>query len=437
MMYNENEIRAQLNKQSASVDTDQLWNDIKHHAPIRKRSKWLPLFYMFGLGGLMSAAMFYFFFQSPCSPNDHKWQVIVDSITMDNKILQDSLHANIIEMQSLKKEISQANETKQNTTTHKYFNINSHDVHKNIQPKSEYISINNQYSSTNTSPPENNIAPTQALAQSQWQQANVDQTSTMTASQKLTELDQNKKEQTILPPKIIPHLSHNKWQYFVGMTAGTAWVIDRQIDKEGNNHNTSFAPFISYSVDFGMLKKLKGRFSFGALANYNNIVYRLNYHHTKVENISIIDTSEVSTSSTGSQNVVIGNVGGKKITEQKGKVHGYQHRFGIIPTIQYQSITRGKWLLSHQLGLGVDLMIFSRNIIPTQDERSYLSQQVKEMALKPYLRVGTNLEYTISNNLSAVFIMQCSYRNDNYNYSSYTGKRSAIFPSLGLGLHFY
>jgi hypothetical protein len=89
------------------------------------------------------------------------------------------------------------------------------------------------------------------------------------------------------------------------------------------------------------------------------------------------------------------------------------------------------------MGLGVDVFILSKNIIPTHDERSFLSQQVKGMALKPYLRVGTNLEYSISKNLGAAFIMQCTYRNENYNFSSYSGKRSAIFPSLGLGLYFY
>jgi hypothetical protein len=436
-MYNENDIKAQLKNQSASVDTDQLWNDLKHHAPIKKRKNWLPLLLMFGLGGLMSAAMFYSFFQSPCLPNENKWQVIVDSIMTNNKILQEKLYANIIEIETLKGEIKQANEVIQESKAHKHFNINNHNISKIVQPKSEYIAAINHYSNTNSSLSENNIAQTQEIAQSPLQQAKVEQISTITSAQIVAEKEQKEIDQPMLTPKIIPNQTHNSWQYFMGITSGAALVIDRQLDKEGNNLTTSFAPFLSYSADFGLFKKVKGRFSLGALVNYNNIVYRLNYHNTMIENISFIDTSEISISSVGSENVVIGNVGGKQITEQKGKIHGYQHRFSIIPSIQYQSITRGKWALSHQMGLGVDVFILSKNIIPTHDERSFLSQQVKGMALKPYLRVGTNLEYSISKNLGAAFIMQCTYRNENYNFSSYSGKRSAIFPSLGLGLYFY
>jgi hypothetical protein len=58
------------------------------------------------------------------------------------------------------------------------------------------------------------------------------------------------------------------------------------------------------------------------------------------------------------------------------------------------------------------------------------------MTFKPYVRVGTRLEYIISKDLSAALLMQCTYRNENYNFSSYNGSRSSIFPSMGLGLTF-
>lgn len=437
MIYNENDIKAQLNNQSASVDTDQLWNDIKHHAPIKKRRNWLPLLFMFGLGGLVSAVMFSFLFQSPCLPNENKWQVAVDSITTENKILKEKLHAVIIEMETLKKEKEIANEVIQKTKAHKNINLYNHNLSKIVQGKSVNISAINHYSTKNSSLSENNIVQPQSLAQNPLHQVKVEQISTITSTQIITETNRKEIDQLMLSPKIIPNQSKKNWQYFLGITSGAALVIDRQIDKEGNNHKTNFAPFLSYSADFGLLKRVKGRFAFGTLINYNNIVYRLNYHSKWIENINLIDTTEISISNTGTENIVIGNVGGIKITEQKGKVHGYQHRFSIIPTIQYQSIARRKWALSHQMGLGVDIMVFSKNIIPTHDERTYLPQKAKEMSFMPYLRVGTNLEYSISKNLGAAFLMQCTYRNESYNFSSYSGKRSAIFPSIGLGLHFY
>ncbi len=437
MMYSENDIKAQLNNQSASVDTDQLWNDIKHHAPIKKRRNWLPLLFMFGLGGLVSAAIFSFFFQSPCLPNENKWQDVVDSLTTDNKQLKEIIHANVIEMEILKEEIRQANERLQNTKAQNNFNIYNHDLYSNAQPKLEYKVASNHSSITNTSHPENNITQSQVIAQSPLHQEKVELISTITSAQIVTETDRKEIDQPMLSPKIIPNQSKNNWQYLVGITSGAASVTDRQLNKEGNQRNTDFTPILSFTAELGLLKKVKGRLSLGILGNYSNTIYRLNYHSILTENISFIDTTEISISSAGSENVVIGNVGGKKITEQKGKVHGYQHRFSIIPMLQYNSLSRRKFQINHHLGLGIDILNISRNIIPTHDERSFMAQQVTGMTLKPYLRVGTNLEYFITKDLQATFIMQCTYRNESYNFSSYSGKRSAIFPSIGLGLHFY
>jgi hypothetical protein len=437
MIYNEDDIRDQLNNQTASVDTDQLWNNIRHQAPIKKSRKWLPLLFMFGLGGVMSAAIFHFFFQKPCLLNEEDWKIVVDSLTSDNTILQEQVYANVVEMQTLREEIRKANEGIQNAKRYKNHYVNKHNLFKNTPQTSDNISAINQSSITNVASPENNIAQSQTVAKGPLQQVNVEQISQIESAKIVTEKDKKELDQLISTPKIIPHQINNNWQYFVSFTSGAGFVKDKQIDKDGNHLNTDFAPLLSFTAEFGMLKKVKGRFSLGVLGNYSHMTYRLNYHSRLIENINLIDTAEISISNAGSENVIIGNVGGIKITEQKGKVYGYQRRFSIIPTIQYHSLTKGKWFLNHQLGLGLDIMIFSRNIIPSHDERSYLAQQGKGMAFKPYFRVGTNLEYTISKDLSAAFIIQCTYRNENYNFSSYSGKRSAIFPSIGLGLHFY
>lgn len=436
MIYNEDDIRDRLNNQTASVDTDQLWNDIRHQAPIKKSRKWLPLLFIFGLGGAMSAAMFHFSFQKPCLVNDNKCQLVVDSITTDNTILQEQVCAHVMEIQTLREEIRKANEVLQNTKHYKNQYVNKHNLFKNTPKISDNISVSNQFSITNVTSAKNNIAQSQTVAQNGLQQVNVEQITTVPSAQLVTEKDQKKLNQLTSTPKIIPHQSNNNWQYFVAFTSGAAFVKDTQIDKDGNGRQTSFSPYLSYAAELGLIKKVKGRFSFGALVNYSNMIYRLNYQNRLIENISLIDTAEISTSSDGSENVIIGNVGGTKITEQKGKIHGYQHSVSIIPTLYYQSMTKGKFHLSHHIGLGVDIMHISRNIIPTHDERSFLALQIKRMAFNPFFRVGTNMEYIISKDLSAAFIMQCTYRNENYNFSSYSGKKSAIFPSIGLGLSF-
>jgi hypothetical protein len=176
-------------------------------------------------------------------------------------------------MEALRKEIRQENEVMQNTKVHKNLNIYNHNLSKIVQPKSENISASNLYSTTNSSSSENNIAPSQLLLQSLLSSVDIDQISLIKSSQINSDQNQKAIDQPMLSPKIIPNQSKNNWQYFVGITSGAALVTDKQIDKERYQQNTNFAPFLSYSAELGILKKVKGRFSLGALANYDNIVY--------------------------------------------------------------------------------------------------------------------------------------------------------------------
>ena len=104
MIYNEDDIKEKLNSQSANVDTGQLWNDLKHHAPIKKRRKWLPFLFVFTLGGILSAAMFHFFFRTPCDPGEDNSKVVIDSLMSENKYLQEKLSTALLKIDDLQQE---------------------------------------------------------------------------------------------------------------------------------------------------------------------------------------------------------------------------------------------------------------------------------------------------------------------------------------------
>lgn len=435
MIYNEDDVKEKLNSQSANVDTGQLWNDLKHHAPIKKNRKWLPFLFVFTLGGILSAAMFHFFFRTPCVPGEDNSKVVIDSLMSENKYLQEKLSTTLLKIDDLQQEVAQTNKI-----------INKKPIQHRLWAQNN---IKSNASSTlsadelkNTATPNVNISQTEpnTIRQSD----NIPDASQKTAMDVVTmtnplQVDTvtNKKDMPVISePTIYPKQAEDKWKYYLGFSGGVALVTDKQFSNDWNDHSTVFSPFFSYSADMGLTRIIKGRFSFGAFINYNHMIYRLNYQNKLVENISLVDTTEISISGSGEISVVTGNTGGIKITEQKGKIHGYQHSISIIPSIHYQSVIRGKFHLFHDIGLGVDVMHISKNIIPTYDERSFLTQNVRSMTFKPYVRVGTRLEYIISKDLSAALLMQCTYRNENYNFSSYNGNRSSIFPSLGLGLTF-
>jgi hypothetical protein len=435
MIYNEDDIKEKLNSQSANVDTGQLWNDLKHHAPIKKNRKWLPFLFVFTLGGILSAAMFHFFFRTPCVQVEGNSKVVIDSLMSENKYLQEKLSTALLKIDDLHQEVSQTNKIiNKKPIQHRLWLQNNIESNASSTLSAD-VSKNTTFTNVNISQTEPNIIrqadnipdASQKTAMDVVAMTNPLQVDTVT----------NKKDMPEIPvPTIYPKQAEDKWKYYLGFFGGVALVTDKQFSNDGNDHSTVFSPFFSYSADMGLTRKIKGRFSFGAFINYNHMIYRMNYHNKLVENISLVDTTEISISGSGEISVVTGNTGGIKITEQKGKIHGYQHSISIIPSIHYQSVVRGKFHLFHDIGLGVDLMHISKNIIPTYDERSFLTQNVRSMTFKPYVRVGTRLEYIISKDLRAALLMQCTYRNENYNFSSYNGNRSSIFPSMGLGLTF-
>lgn len=435
MIYNEDDIKEKLNSQSANVDTGQLWNDLKQHAPIKKRRKWLPFLFVFTLGGILSAAMFHFFFRTPCVSGEDNSKVVIDSLISENKYLQDKLSTALLKIDDLHQEVSLTNEIINKKPIQHRLWVQNNIKSKTSSTLSADVSKNTTFPIVNKSQTEPNIIrqadnipdASQKTAMDVVAMTNPLQVDTVT----------NKKDMPVIPaPTIYPKQAEDKWKYYLGFSGGVALVTDKQFSNDGNDRSTVFSPFFSYSADMGLTRKIKGRFSFGTFINYNYMIYRLNYQNKLVENISLVDTTEISISGSGEISVVTGNTGGIKITEQKGKIHGYQHNISIIPSIHYQSVIRGKFHLFHDIGLGVDLMHISKNIIPTYDERSFLTQNVRTMTFKPYVRVGTRLEYIISKDLSAALLMQCTYRNENYNISLYNGNRSSIFPSMGLGLTF-
>ncbi len=435
MIYNEDDIKEKLNSQSANVDTGQLWNDLKHHAPIKKSRKWLPFLFVFTLGGILSAAMFHFFFRTPCVSGEDNSKVVIDSLISENKYLQDKLSTALLKIDDLHQEVSLTNEIINKKPIQHRLWVQNNIKSKTSSTLSADVSKNTTFPIVNKSQTEPNINRQADNIPDASQKTAMDVVA-MTNPLQVDTVTNKKDMPVISAPSIYPKQAEDKWKYYLGFSAGVALVTDKQFSNDGNDRSTVFSPFFSYSADMGLTRKIKGRFSFGAFINYNHMIYRLNYQNKLVENISLVDTTEISISGSGEISVVTGNTGGIKITEQKGKIHGYQHRISIIPSIHYQSVIRGKFHLFHDIGLGVDLMHISKNIIPTYDERSFLTQNIRSMTFKPYVRVGTRLEYIISKDLSAALLMQCTYRNENYNFSSYNGNRSSIFPSMGLGLTF-
>ncbi|HMR89925.1 MAG TPA: hypothetical protein PKD51_17305 [Saprospiraceae bacterium] len=433
MIYNEDDIREQLSSQSANVDTNQLWNDIRHHAPIQKPSRWLLFLIFFALGGLISATISYFYLQTPCISDKYSWTTTKDSLTQENSRLQQKLNASIEEIAKLKNEIK--NVLQMEYYTNKLpINKSNHPIIK-TSALVKNISENAINQNHNLLLTETNSSSTSIDQQNPNPFINIKPISSTLTYPTIEQKDDIKIDNPIVHV-IIPNRVAYPLQYYIGMTSGIAYVTDHQVNNEGNSIRNSFTPHISYTAEVGLIKRTEGRFSFGALVNYSNMIYRLNYQNRLVENISLIDTTEIFIANNGSQIISIGNTGGVNITEQKGKIHGYKHRISIIPTIHYQSFMSNKFILDHQIGLGLDVMNVSRDIIPSYDERSFITQQVSKMAFNPFLRIGTQLEYFISKDLSAALFLQCTYRNENYNFSLYRGTRSALFPSIGLGLLF-
>jgi hypothetical protein len=239
----------------------------------------------------------------------------------------------------------------------------------------------------------------------------------------------------IQPIIILNHPSKNI-EYFVGISSGLTWLIDQKIFDEGSSTTKRYIPGISYTADVGIFKNINGKLDFALFLHYSNMVAALKISERTIEHITITDTTEITLGPNGISNVTIGNNGAVVITEQSGKLYANHQRFSIIPVLSHHTLTHKKWQWHNHLGIGFDIWNISRNIVSGDQAHQHLIHKEQNLSFRPLLRAGSQIRYTLRKDVQAALLLQCMYRRENYNYSSYHGFRSSIFPSIGLGLFF-
>ena len=203
-------------------------------------------------------------------------------------------------------------------------------------------------------------------------------------------------------------------------------------------------PFYNYSTKITGLTPLFWRtiwwvddlISWVDAAHDNSAISSFWLGERTIQHITITDTTEITLGPNGISNVTLGNNGAVVITEQSGKLYANHQRFSIIPVLSHHTLTHKKWQWHNHLGIGFDIWNISRNIVSGDQAHQHLIHKEQNLSFRPLLRVGSQIRYTLRKDVQAALLLQCMYRRENYNYSSYHGFRSSIFPSIGLGLFF-
>lgn len=433
MPYNEDQIRETLKQQSVDMDTNLFWDSVRQHAPVKKEKKWIPLFWMFFAGFLVSGCLVYFTNKPEDSGALRACTQTTDSLMIKNQMLQQ----NLVDMTKKYQDLLAVNQQKTDVVYNRpanHFNTFNHNTNRNQTNISETIPATLSFSKNDYSA---QVLPTELPETVKMSDIENKEVTTTTKTEK-TDIVQEKSDASTNGIQSIQSINHTSKniEYFVGLSSGLTWLTDQKIFDEGSSTTKRYIPGISYTSDVGIFKNINRKLDFGLFLHYSNMVAALKISERTIEHITITDTTEITLGPNGISNVTIGNNGAVVITEQSGKLYANHQRFSILPVLSHHTLTHKKWQWHNLLGIGFDIWNISRNIVSGDQAHQHLIHKDQNLSFRPLLRVGSQIRYTLRKDVQAALLLQCMYRRENYNYSLYHGFRSSIFPSIGLGLFF-
>ena len=420
MDYNEDDIIKKVKEWQPDVDTQQLWNSVRHEAPIgKKRRRYfiLPLFLGLILGGMMM----------------HLYKEnYLKLVICDDSVLVDSLRN---ELTLANEKISKLNRVAQGyfvgdtkPTFGKYLYKSTGNQRKKVRDNVVNQEPESAYLFANTAQP---LQPDSEPQQSQlfFQPIN--------SLHILPNTKQDRVEMPILQRKA-SYFQNPDNKYAKSMEAGLGWAFvmgDNKIvpssDFDGHRLRSN-VQYLSWQVS----KNLNNYWSTGLSFQLWRAQTAFGYNFSRQEEYEVIDTTQLIIDPAGNITPVLGNTTAIKLTETQGTFYLSDYRIGIMPSMALKWPLLGKWNLTHTLGIGTDILQINEQTPSFLANAGLWATRKSGLVLNPYITLSHKASYRLPNSDKAYIVFSLLYRKEKLPTQKSTNVHNLLIPTIGFGLSF-
>ena len=418
MSYKEEEILKKLRGWEAEVDKEEIWINVKHAIPAKKKRRPVLFFFLgiVALGALSFSGHFIFKevlasgnsdFGKKSNFSDSNLSQINEPSTNDKMKTKVDLSTGI-------------NYNGMNISARPEYN--KHGKNKFI----ESTLSNNSTALTNENREEDLYVYNQQIEFSP------------SISRRIVLLESNKQKETL--PEVAmtkAEISKKVVSKYQDFESGFGYSIPLFVEVN-TSEPTYVGKYLHGRVQWlrwQYIHKISNRFSYGMSLQLLKMATAVEYKIKHTEKIGIVDTTQIIIDPSGKLIPVIGNTEAIVITEKQGTNYLSDYKLTIMPTVSCSWPISKNWSLSQNLGLGTDVLQINDRLpsyLITQNESS--PNRKSGIILCPQLFLSQRVSCNLNKFTEAYLQFSVLYRTENFAIPGLPGAHDVVIPAVGLGL---